>query len=206
MDAAEGAAWLQLLSPAAGESIYREGETAAHLYVVEKGLVALSRCMRHGRRQIVELLGPGDVFGFDATGRQDSSAEALIPSSILVYERDLLDSEPRLRLSLLEKLRSRISELHDLSLTLGQKTASERVATFIYVFAERFGSTAPGSDRASLPMPLSRQQQADLLGLTLETVSREFSRLRQKGIVSSNARGLTIHSMRQLAVLTGDEA
>lgn len=170
--------------------VFREGDQADRIYQILDGAVMLYKLLPDGRRQIVELLGPGDVFGLSATPVYDCSAETLVAGSVAIYERTALESSPQLVNAISHHMRSQIAALHEHTVLLGRKSALERVATFLMRWIPNRGDygckgAANGvKDRAVIRLRMTRQEIADYLGLTIETVSRAFSELRRRGIVS----------------------
>jgi CRP/FNR family nitrogen fixation transcriptional regulator len=152
------------------EEIFGEGEASRYVYRVISGAVRTYRVLSDGRRQIVEFHTAGDVFGLDGDRSHDLSAEAVRETTLQVMRRDAFlqeqGSETAIQV-LLEKFHRAQAHM----LLLGRHTACERVAAFLLDFRKRAG----GSNAIDLPM--SRQDIADYLGLTIETVSRTFTQL-----------------------------
>jgi CRP-like cAMP-binding protein len=169
-------------------TIIDEGDEAKSVFLITEGAVMLSKLLPDGRRQIIELLGPGDVFGLTCTRVHDASAETLSPTRIVAYDRRHLDESPALQQLMHDRMRSQICALHDHAVLLGRKSAAERVATFLMrLLPGRGGVDCIGGgkkDEARVRVPLTRQEIADYLGLTLETVSRAFSQLKRDGILA----------------------
>jgi CRP/FNR family transcriptional regulator, nitrogen fixation regulation protein len=153
--------------------IYGEGEPAEYFYKVISGAVRAYRVLIDGRRQIAAFYMPGDVFGLENGEVHAFSAEAVSDAKVLVIKRKTVvslaahDSEVARQLWMLAGLELQRTQNHVLLLV---KTAPERVASFLLEMAERI----KGSDEVELPM--SRQDVADYLGLTIETVSRMLTR------------------------------
>ena len=150
------------------------------MHVIEHGLVALS--MRHldGRRQIIFLAGPGDVICRCSEDGLNADAEVLSPSQIRFLRQDVLQHEPVLRCQLLEQVRRQHERAMQHVFAIGQREARQRLGWFLTSFS-------PGA--RELDLPLSRQDIADYLGLTIETVSREFMRLKRKGSIAYGRSG-----------------
>jgi CRP-like cAMP-binding protein len=154
--------------------IYGEHEPADYLYKVVSGAVRTSRLLSDGRRQVGAFYLPGDSFGLENGGMHSFSAEAVSDSKILVIQRSAImalaarDGQVARELwSVTSRELERVQE----HLTVLVKSAEERVAGFLLELAKR----APGAIQVQLPM--SRQDIADYLGLTIETVSRTMTRL-----------------------------
>jgi len=151
------------------EEIYGEGEPADYLYKVVRGAVRMYKVLSDGRRQIGAFYLPGDMFGLEAGAMHASSAEAIGDSTILVFKRSavlaLSARDADVARELWETTVRELQRAHDHMLLL-IKSAQERVASFLMEMAGR----GCGIDEVALPM--SRQDIADFLGLTIETVSR----------------------------------
>lgn len=166
---------------AAGEEIYAQDEDADMIYQVIKGTVRTTRLFADGRRQIGDFYFAGDLIGVETEDQHCFSAEALTDCEVLVIKRSALDrmGEDGERIQQLiwsETARELTRAKRHISL-LGRKTAREKVATFLLDIADRVRSEAT-------PLSMGRQDIADYLGLTIETVSRMFSQLQADGLIS----------------------
>ena len=167
------------------QTIYTEGDAAEFCYRIVGGCVRMVKLMEDGRRQVVEFLLPGDLLGFDALDTYDLSAEAVTAVVLHCYRRGaveaLADRDPatarRLRALAVKGLRSAWERMT----LLGRKTAVERIASFLLEMTTR--TPRGGQDRVVLPM--GRADIADHLGLTMETVCRVLSVLRQDGTIGT---------------------
>lgn len=158
----------------AGWEIYAQGEEAGNLYQVEFGAVRIHRLLADGRRQITAFHLAGEIFGFEADNAHHFFAEAICATGIRVLRTPSTADLSRAILPL--ALRNLVRTQEHL-LVLGRQSAEERVAAFLLDMAERQG----GLDRFDLAM--SRTDIGDYLGLTIETVSRVFSRLKERQII-----------------------
>jgi CRP/FNR family nitrogen fixation transcriptional regulator len=172
------------------EEVFGEGEASRYVYRVITGAVRTYRVLSDGRRQIVEFHTAGDVFGLDGDRSHALSAEAVRDTTLQVMRRDafLQDQGAEAAIKVLLKKFHR-AQAH--MLLLGRHTACERVACFLLDFRERAG----GADAIDLPM--SRQDIADYLGLTIETVSRTFTQLQ-------GARQIDLISCRRVILRNPD--
>jgi CRP-like cAMP-binding protein len=154
--------------------IYGEGEPADYLYKVLSGTVRTYKVLTDGRRQVGGFYLPGDVFGLEFGDEHTTSAEAITETKVLVISRSSVvamadrDSEVAHELWSWTSRELCRAQGHTLLLI---KTAQERVAAFLLEMAER---KAAGN---ALELPMSRQDIADYLGLTIETVSRTLTQL-----------------------------
>jgi CRP/FNR family nitrogen fixation transcriptional regulator len=175
----------------ADEEIYGEGEPAEFIYKVVSGAVRSYKLLADGRRQIGAFHLPGDLFGLEACGCHQLTAEAVVGTKVVLLKRQTLDELAarnvqiayRLWTAASENLRSAESRM----LLLGRKTALERVASFLIEMDDRCGG------KGVIDLPMSRRDVADYLGLTLETVSRAISQMRAGGLLNLvNARQLRL--------------
>jgi CRP/FNR family transcriptional regulator, nitrogen fixation regulation protein len=181
--------------------IYAEGEPASHVYKVISGVVRISKLLSDGRRQISAFHTPGDMFGFEADELHHVSAEAVVPVKVIAYKwQSLLAAGCRsasLARDLLNRTMVGLRDTQEHLLLLGRKNALERVAAFLLDMSKR---TKAGSV-VELPMP--RHDIADYLGLTLETVSRMFAELKERGAIRlEGARRVHLLDTERLAAMS----
>jgi len=160
--------------------IYGESEPADYFYTVVSGTVRAYKVLVDGRRQIGAFYLPGDTFGLEAGDEHLFSAEAVIDANVLVIKRNIVialaarNSEVARELWMLTRRELRRAQNH---LLLLNKSAEERVASFLLEMAER-----QCTDEVHLTM--SRQDVADYLGLTIETVSRMLTRFENESTIA----------------------
>ncbi len=161
--------------------IFGEGEAAEYIYKVVRGAVRTHKLLDDGRRQIGAFHLPGDVFGLEAGVTHRFTAEAVADSSIIVTKRSwlmaLATQKPEVARSLWTLTARELEHVQDLMLTLGRKNAVQRVAAFLLEMESRSNCEKV----INLPMP--RQDIADYLGLTIETVSRTFTQLESNSAI-----------------------
>jgi CRP/FNR family nitrogen fixation transcriptional regulator len=169
------------------ETIFSESDEARYSYRVLKGAVRLSKVMLDGRRQIAQFLLPGDMFALDSGDEHSLTAEALTEVTLICYPRSqverLSEDVPEVRRELLASLRRELSEAQDHLVMLGRQTAKERVASFLVQLARRRKDV---HERVEFPM--SRQDIADYLGLTIETVCRALTELKKLCVIATPDR------------------
>ena len=178
--------------------IYGEHEPAEYLYKVISGGVRIYRVLTDGRRQISAFLLPGDMFGLEAGESHSCSAEAMADSVVRVIKRSavlsLAQRDPEVARELWTLTARELGRVQDHMLAL-VKTAQERIAAFLLEMAER----RPG---AFVELPMSRQDIADYLGLTIETVSRTLTQLEQKAAIAlSSSRRIVLRNRSMLTQL-----
>ena len=161
--------------------VYGEDEPAEYLYQVISGAVRTYRMLDAGRRQVVAFYLPGDIFGVEAGDVHLSSAEAVSESQVLVAKRSAVlaraEREKQLSRQLWDLMVRELQRVQQHSFVL-IKSAEERVAGFLLEMAGR------SSGGASIELPMSRQDIADYLGLTIETVSRTLTQLEDKAAIA----------------------
>jgi CRP/FNR family transcriptional regulator, nitrogen fixation regulation protein len=164
------------------EEIFGEGELAEYVYKVTKGAVRTYKILCDGRRQIGGFYLPGDIFGLEVGKEHQFSAEAINDVAVLVVRRSVIVSLAERDCDTARELWSYTGrELNRVQehLSLLVKTAQQRVASFLLEMSARLAATD------AIELPMSRQDIADYLGLTIETVSRTMTQL-----VSEQAIGL----------------
>ncbi|VIO72920.1 Nitrogen fixation regulation protein FixK [Bradyrhizobium ivorense] len=167
---------------ARNSEIYGEDEAAGYLYQVVSGAVRTYKILEDGRRQIGAFYLPGDIFGFEASETHIASAEAVCETRVIMVKRAALMVRATHEKDLARQLwdataqELRRSQEH---LMLLIRSAEDRVVGFLHDMARRAVKTA-----TAIELPMSRQDIADYLGLTIETVSRTFTQLEQNGIIS----------------------
>ncbi len=175
---------------ARGQTLMWEGDDSALVANVIDGVLKLSTSTADGREQIVGVAYPSDFIGRPFGDTTQHSVTALSDAQVCLFTRPAFDAfareHPQLEHKLLERTLTELDRARDWMLLLGRKSAGERIATFLLDMAGRLaGARCAGSEEAErFELPLSRQQMADLLGLTIETVSRQLTRLRQAGIIA----------------------
>jgi CRP/FNR family transcriptional regulator, anaerobic regulatory protein len=189
--------------------IFLEGDRAQRVFQVLDGVVMLYKLLADGRRQVVELLGAGDMFGLAHQAVHDCSAESLVPCSVISFDRAAFERSPDLVRTLNDSLRARMWALREHAMLLGRKSALERVATFLLRCVPNRGGPAcrgrhGASDSADVRLAMTRQEIADYLGLTIETVSRAFSELRRRGVLATDKpEEVHINDVCRVCRLTG---
>jgi CRP/FNR family nitrogen fixation transcriptional regulator len=162
--------------------IYAEGDTADCWYKVVSGTVRVCKLLADGRRHIGEFCFSGDYFGIDSGEERLYSAEAVDDVIVMRFQRkvieQLIDENAALARLLRYTMLRDLATAHGRTLLLGRMTALERVAAFLIEMFDR-------RERAkTLDLPMSRNDIADYLGLTIETVCRTLSGLKRDGIIA----------------------
>lgn len=193
-----------------GQTVIFEGDSATRSFILKSGVMRLSKMLADGRRQIIGFLFPGDFLGLGHSETYSYSAEALTPVTLCRIEQSrlpqLFEEIPGLEANILAAASDEISHVRQQLLTLGRKTARERVATFLVQIACQ--AERHGQPRSPLELPMSRADIADYIGLTVETVSRTLSRMSKDGIIRLDTpHCVCILAWERLnAIAAGDEA
>ena len=181
--------------------IFGESEAADFVYRVVSGAVRTYKLLSDGRRQIGDFHLAGDLFGLEAGAEHRLSAEAICKTEVMVFRRANLFSlaarTPAVGRALWAETARELERAQTHLMLLGRKSACERVASFLSALGER----EPKASEIALPM--SRQDMADYLGLTIETVSRTFTQLQSDGVISlSGCRRVHVKNRGALARLS----
>ncbi len=168
---------------AAGDVIFDEGEAAEHAVTITSGTAKIFKLLPDGRRQITGFLFPGDFAGLALEGAYVYSAEAVTEVNLCRFPRRqlgaLLERFPKMLQRLLRMTVNELTTAQDQMMLLGRKTAAEKIASFLLMLYERAGRDgSPG-----VTVAMTRTDIADYLGLTTETVSRTFTRMRKSGSI-----------------------
>jgi CRP/FNR family nitrogen fixation transcriptional regulator len=171
------------------------------VYKIVSGVVRISKLLPDGRRQISAFHSSGDMFGFEVDDVRHASAEAVVPVKVIAYKWQSLLSAGTKSASLVRDLLNiailGLRHTQEHLLMLGRKNALERVAAFLLEMAK---GTEAGS-AVELAMP--RHDIADYLGLTLETVSRMFAELKERGAIRlEGARRVHVLDRERLAAMS----
>jgi CRP/FNR family transcriptional regulator len=178
---------------------------------VLSGIVKLSKLLEDGRQQIVGLQYAPDFLGRPLRAESLVAAEAATDVEICSFPRSAMEramaESPELEHKLLEQSLSELDEAREWMVTLGRKTAQEKIASFLYMIAAHLDPDADldGDPEMTFDLPLTRADIADFLGLTIETVSRQLTKLRKSGVISiENNRHITIPSLDRLNQVAGN--
>jgi CRP/FNR family transcriptional regulator len=172
---------VQKLNP--GKTLFSEGDEAENVYEVVQGTLRLYKLLSDGRRQITGFLSAGHLLGLAHEECYLYTAEAITEVTLCRYPRarfnHMVDDVPGFARRLLTVTSNELCAAQDQMLLLGRKSAVEKVASFILTMAERLGN-----ERSEVQIPMTRTDIADYLGLTVETVSRTLTKLKQEGIIA----------------------
>ncbi|MDX8518236.1 Crp/Fnr family transcriptional regulator [Mesorhizobium dulcispinae] len=177
---------------------------------VLSGVVKLTKTLSDGRQQIVGLQFAPDFLGRPFQAESTLTAEAATDVELCSFPRQALErmmkEQPDLEHRLLEQKLRELDQAREWMVALGRKTAAEKIASFLLMIARNIDPAAgPERRGAAFDLPLSRAEIADFLGLTVETVSRQITRLRgEKVIRVENNRHVMVDDVQRLAARAGD--
>lgn len=192
-----------------GTQLISEDDLIDHYSNILSGVVKLLKTLPDGRQQIVGLQFAPDFLGRPFEKVSKLNAEAATTVTLCTFPRSALEQmmgqAPGLGERLFKQTLKQLDDARDWMLTLGRKTASEKVASFLILIAGNIDPYASTNIRqVSFDLPLTRGEMADFLGLTIETVSRQLTKLRTDGLIEiENARRVIVVDFRRLLSRTG---
>jgi CRP/FNR family transcriptional regulator len=167
------------------ETVFAQEDITTSFYNLLEGVMRLYKLLPDGRRQIVGFALPGDFLGMTISGHHGFSADAIGPVMVCRFPRTpfarFIEDKPHLLRRITELAVRELGQARDHMVLLGRRSAEEKVATFLVGWRDRLVQLRGPSATVSLPM--SRQDIADYLGLTIETVSRTFTKLEREGVI-----------------------
>jgi CRP/FNR family transcriptional regulator len=194
----------------AGEAIHVEGEVPPSFCAIVSGVVKLTKSLPNGSQQIVGLFGAGDFIGRPFGGEARATAIAASAVEVCWFPRATIEtaaaSSGAMMDWLFEHVADELEKAHEWIVLLGRMTAEQKMAVFL-LSVLRSTAEAGAVERwqtreVEIELPLSRTEIADYLGLTIETVSRQMARLRERGVISAgNTRKIVVHRPEVLAAI-----
>lgn len=170
----------------AGERLVEEGEPRQFVYTLTSGMLRLLSDLPDGRRQIAGFMLPGDYLGLADEDIYTQTAEAVVPSTLCSFSAPRMDAamteSPALKIRLYDLTRKALQEARESQMMLGRLAPVEKVASFLLLLARRLQRHGMAAD--PLVLSMSRTDIADHLGLTIETVSRSFTKLKLQGLIA----------------------
>ena len=197
----------------AGQTIVWSGDRMDFVASVVTGIATLTQTMEDGRRQMVGLLLPSDFVG--RPGRNVAAYDVTATTDVVMccfrkkpFE-DLMGRTPHIAQRLLEMTLDELDAAREWMLLLGRKTAREKIASLLAIIARRNAAlkTQGSHGAVRFDLPLTREEMADYLGLTLETVSRQMSTLKRAGVIELDGKRRVIVPMFEALVAeSGDDS
>jgi CRP/FNR family nitrogen fixation transcriptional regulator len=190
-----------VISAAEGEEVFAEGDDTDHFYKVISGVVRVCKFLSDGRRQIEAFHVEGEVFGLELGDSRTMSAEAVGDCTLVAYRRrgaeSLAQKDESVGRQLFQYAMLNLAHAQDHSLLLARRGASEKVAAFLLGWARQLSASGK-----LIGLAMSRQDIADYLGLTIETVSRSLSQMERQGVIAlPSLREVRLNNIEALKVL-----
>jgi CRP/FNR family transcriptional regulator len=193
-----------------GQTLFHEGDPATRVFTVTRGTLKLYKLLPDGRRQVTGFMHPGDFLGMSIDDEHAFSAEALEDAQVCWFPRnrfdDFVEEHGSMERELYRMAAHELAAAQRQMVLLGRKTATERLASFLLLLAER-STQVCGRPANIVTLPMSRSDIADYLGLTKETVSRVFSAFRRDRVIRLHATDeveiLHVGALAQLAECAG---
>lgn len=192
-----------------GSELVGDAEAIDSYSNILSGVVKMTKTLSDGRQQIVGLQFAPDFLGRPFKAESAINAEAATGVSLCSFPKAAIErmmkQSPGLEHRLFQQALKELDEARDWMVTLGRKTASEKVASFLLMIARYIDPAAdPRAGAATFDLPLTRADIADFLGLTIETVSRQFTKLRTEGVIRiENNRHVVVENISRLEARTG---
>ena len=166
------------------DPLFCEGDDASFIYEVLDGVLCNYRLLADGRRQVISFAYPGDLIGlggethhYNCDAISNATVRSIPRSTLLSAAREC----PDLGHKLFQMATSELADMQDCYLMLGRKSAVEKIASFLLGLARRYEND--DVDVIAFDLPMTRSDIADFLGLTIETVSRNFTKLKMNGVI-----------------------
>jgi CRP/FNR family transcriptional regulator len=191
-----------------GQVIFFEGDVSDKFYIINEGKIKTFKHTREGKEQILYILAEGDFIGDLSLLKKSTfqyNAEALEEVNVCTLSKDdfdrILKDNPEICLRILESVHDRLVNLENLVQTLSTKDVEARIAGLLVSLSESFGRLQDG--KIILDMALTREEMANFIGVTRETISRKLSGLQDEGLIElfGNKR-IIINELATLKELT----
>lgn len=196
---------------AVGQPVVWAGDSMDFVASVVTGVASLTQTMADGRRQMVGLLQPSDFLGRPGRGQAAYDVTAVTDLVMCCFRKKpfeaMMVKTPHIAHRLLEMTLDELDAAREWMLLLGRKRAREKIASFLAILARRETALRGQAAVLSFEVPLTREEMADYMGLTLETVSRQMTALRQDGLIQTTGkRGVQIPDLAALQEAAGDDS
>jgi CRP/FNR family transcriptional regulator len=187
------------------DRLFGPGDIADTIYVIRSGVVGLSKNLSRNRRQVVRFALPGDVFGLEDDGERHHEAVAMKHVDACILDKGKLDlvaaADNGLLRAMLTKASHDLTIAHKHHVALGRMTAEERMASFLMEMRRRWKRR--NMHDVTIPLPMRRQDIADHLGLTIETVSRIFGKFALQKLIVVIPDGVRLLDCKKIEEMSG---
>lgn len=188
-----------------GEALCLEGEKSDTLFIINEGLVKLTKVTKEGKEQIVHILMSGDFFGelslFSEDERYNFSAYAISNGKLCTLSKkdmdDIIMNNPEISLKILREVTKRLAETENLAQNLATNDAEVRIANMLMEFSNKYG--VQDKEGITIKLPINREEMANYAGVTRETMSRKLSKFEDDGIIKT--QGTKVIIIRELDAL-----
>jgi CRP/FNR family transcriptional regulator len=185
--------------------LYMEGDAKTHVYMIASGAICLYKLLGDGRRQVIDFAYEGDIVGLDSAQVEVCSAQATVATQVkslpFVVLLKAAKQDDQTALKLYESVSRELNATREHLACVGQRGATERLATFLVVHSRKNG--VRGQDPGTIKLLIKRADIADFMGVTIETVSRTFTELRRQGVIEidqhTTIRLMNIKKLQKLA-------
>jgi len=188
---------------APNEALFNAGQIACSVHNLTAGVARLYKLLPDGRRQVIGFALPGDFLGRAPSDRYGCSADAIGSVSVCRFPREaftqFIAQRPHFLLRINEFATRELMLAQEQMLLLGRRTAEEKVASFLVGWRDRLAKI--GDERQTISLPMSRQDIADYLGLTIETVSRTLTRFEREKILIIVTGGVRLLDLTRTAAM-----
>lgn len=171
-----------------GDVIFTEGNIANTLYFVNEGKIKLYKYTKDGKEQILHVLSEGDFFGeldLIKPSKYGFNAKAIMDSKICTLTKeemkDIMMRNPEIGIKLLETVGERLAKVENLVQNLATNDVDSRMAYLIIDLIEKYGESK--GDNISIVLPLSREEMANYIGVTRETISRKLKKFEDENLI-----------------------
>lgn len=191
-----------------GESLFLEGNKVSKLFIINEGMVKLTKATTNGKEQIINILTVGDFLGesniLGEPLKSNISVIAVKNTELCTISREdlkeILYENPLITLKLLSELNKRLVEIENLTSNLSNNNTEERVCYMLLEFAEKYGEEL--GNKIEISLPLNREEMANYCGIARETLSRKLTILENEGIIKSvGTKKMIINSLNSLEEL-----
>jgi CRP-like cAMP-binding protein len=188
-----------------GDLLCSEGEKSDTLFIINEGGVKISKLTKDGKEQIVHIFTSGDFFGelslFSNNETYNFDVYAISDLKICTLTKrnmdEILMNNPEISLKLLQVITKRLTQTENLAQNLATNDAEIRIAYMLLEFAEKYG--VPTDQGLQVKLPINREEMANYVGVTRETISRKLGIFEELGII--NLKGNKLLIIKQLDIL-----